>query len=523
MHVSFSQSEESSQPEGQIISSVSSQPMAESPAASTSEPVDKPRSNCAIVGVYDHPQAAKLVYSSLYALQHRGQESSGIVTSDGHNLHRHVGMGLVTNVFSEATIFDKLPGRLAIGHNRYSTTGSTVLHNAQPFVVSAKHGLMAVSHNGNFINSRHLRKKLEDEGSIFQTTSDTEVILHLMAKSTAADIVGRIKDTFRQLQGAYSLVIMTRNKLIALRDPRGWRPLNLGKKNGTWLIASETCAFDLLEGEYVREIEPGEIVVIDQDGVRSDFLDEKAERAACIFEFVYFSRPDSKIFDENVDRARRRLGKNLANEHPAQADMVIAVPDSSNTAGLGYARISGIKFEIGLIRNHYIGRTFIHPDQAGRDANVRIKFNPVKGVLEGRRLVLVEDSIVRGTTLKHLVRMLRKAGAKEVHVRVSSPPIVAPCYYGMDFPTKTELIANNKSIAEIKDYLEVDSLEYLSLEGLLKSVPHEKGGYCTACFTGRYPLPPEETMHKLERGSRNGQADGATVLAKAEQKAPAIA
>ncbi|MCG3119954.1 MAG: Amidophosphoribosyltransferase [bacterium] len=504
MHASLSQSEESSPPEGAIISSVSSPPTAALLAASTSEPVDKPRSNCAIVGVYAHPQAAQLVYSSLYALQHRGQESSGIVTSDGRNLHRHVGMGLVTNVFSDATIFDRLPGRLAIGHNRYSTTGSTVLHNAQPFVVSTKHGLMAVSHNGNFINSRRLRKKLEDEGSIFQTTSDTEVILHLMAKSPAADIVGRIKDAFRQLQGAYSLVIMTRNKLIALRDPRGWRPLNIGKKNDAWLIASETCAFDLLEAEYVREVEAGEIVVIDQNGMRSDFLDEQAERAACIFEFVYFSRPDSKIFDENVDRARRRLGKNLANEHPAQADMVISVPDSSNTAGLGYARISGIKFEIGLIRNHYIGRTFIHPDQAGRDANVRIKFNPVKGVLEGRRLVLVEDSIVRGTTLKHLVRMLRKAGAKEVHVRVSSPPIVAPCYYGMDFPTKDELIANNKSIAEIKAYLEVDSLEYLSLEGLLKSVPHEKGGYCTACFTGRYPLPPDEVMHKLEPGSKNG-------------------
>jgi amidophosphoribosyltransferase len=468
--------------------------------------------------VYAHAQAARLVYSSLYALQHRGQESSGIVTSDGHSLFRHVGMGLVTNVFADAAIFGKLPGSMAIGHNRYSTAGSTVLHNAQPFVVSAKHGLVAVSHNGNFINSRALRKKLEDEGSIFQTTSDTEVILHLMAKSSATDIIGRLKDTFRQLKGAYSLVLMTRNKLIAVRDPRGWRPLNLGKKDQTWLIASETCAFDLLEAEYVREVEPGEIVMIDHEGLRTDSLGERAERAACIFEFVYFSRPDSKIFDENVDRARRRLGKNLANEHPAEAEMVIAVPDSSNTAALGYARNSGLKFEIGLIRNHYIGRTFIHPDQAGRDANVRIKFNPVKGVLEGRRVVLVEDSIVRGTTLKHLVRMLRKAGAKEVHVRVSSPPITSPCYYGMDFPTKDELIANNKSIEEIKNYLDVDSLEYLSVEGLLKSVPHEKGGYCTACFTGRYPLPPEDAMYKLEPGSKNGQAGGAAVSAKAEPK-----
>ncbi len=469
---------------------------ADSSALGSQEILDKPRSNCAIVGVYAHPQAAKLVYSSLYALQHRGQESSGIVSSDGRNLHRHVGMGLVTNVFSDAAIFERLPGALAIGHNRYSTTGSTVLHNAQPFVVSAKHGLIAVSHNGNFINSRTLRKKLENEGSIFQTTSDTEVILHLMAKSPAADIVGRIKDAFSQLQGAYSLVMLTRSKLIALRDPRGWRPLNLGRKGDTWLIASETCAFDLLDAQYVREVEPGEIIVIDQNGLHSNFLAEKAERAACIFEFVYFSRPDSKIFDENVDRARRRLGKNLANENPAEADIVISVPDSSNTAALGYARNSGIKFEIGLIRNHYIGRTFIHPDQTGRDFNVRIKFNPVKGVLNDRRVVLVEDSIVRGTTLRHLVRLLRKAGAKEVHVRVSSPPIISPCYYGMDFPTKRELIAANMSIEEIKNYIEADSLEYLSIDGLLKSVPHEKGGYCTACFTGKYPIPPEEVMLK---------------------------
>lgn len=498
-------SDESLRSEDHAIISNSFSHTADSAALASQEILDKPRSNCAIVGVYAHPQAAKLVYSSLYALQHRGQESSGIVSSDGQNLYRHVGMGLVTNVFPDATIFDKLPGMLAIGHNRYSTTGSTVLNNAQPFVVSAKHGLIAVSHNGNFVNSRTLRKKLEDEGSIFQTTSDTEVILHLLAKSPAADIVGRIKDAFRQLKGAYSLVMLTRSKLIAVRDPRGWRPLNLGRKDDTWIIASETCAFDLLDAQYEREVEPGEIIVIDQHGLHSEFLEEKAERAACIFEFVYFSRPDSKIFDENVDRARRRLGKNLANEYPTEADMVISVPDSSNTAALGYARNSGIKFEIGLIRNHYIGRTFIHPDQSGRDSNVRIKFNPVKGVLDGRRVVLVEDSIVRGTTLKHLVRMLRKAGAKEVHVRVSSPPIISPCYYGMDFPTKRELIAANMSVEEIKNYIEADSLEYLSIDGLLKSVPHEKGGYCTACFTGRYPIPPEEVMHKHAHDSNNGR------------------
>jgi len=471
---------------------------------------DKPRSNCAIVGVHGNREAAKLVYLSLYALQHRGQESSGIVASDGETLRRHVGMGLVTNVFADSQIFERMPGKLAIGHNRYSTTGSTLLQNAQPFIVHFKHGTMAVSHNGNFTNAGVLRRELEEQGSIFQTTSDTELILHLMAKSNAQDIVGRIKDTFQQLQGAYSLVMLTRQKLIAVRDPRGWRPLNLGRKRQTWLVASETCAFDLLDAKYLREVEPGEIVVLDQHGLRSDFLAEKAPRAACIFEFVYFSRPDSKIFDENVDRARRRLGKNLADEKPAQADMVISVPDSSNTAALGFARNSGIKFEIGLIRNHYIGRTFIHPEQGVRDFNVRIKFNPVKGVLQGRRVVIVEDSVVRGTTLKNLVRLVRKAGAKEVHVRISSPSIISPCYYGMDFPTKKELIAANHTIAEIKDYLAADSLEYLSLAGLLKSVPDEKGGYCTACFTGQYPLLPEDLMDKFSYERANGHARAQT-------------
>jgi amidophosphoribosyltransferase len=521
MSTSLSQPNEPLRPQELANSPTSLQPSTESSGLSSPVPLDKPRSNCAIVGVYAHPEAAKLVYLSLYALQHRGQESSGIVSSDSQNLYRHVGMGLVTNVFSDVAIFQQLPGTLAIGHNRYSTTGSTVLHNAQPFVVSAKHGPMAVSHNGNFVNARTLRKKLEDEGSIFQTTSDTEVILHLMAKSPAHDIVGRLKDTFRQLKGAYSLVIMTRSKLIAVRDPRGWRPLNLGRKGETWLVASETCAFDLLDATYVREIEAGEIIAIDHNGLHSDFLDEKAERAACIFEFVYFSRPDSKIFDENVDRARRRLGKNLANEHPADADIVIAVPDSSNTAALGYARNSGMKYEIGLIRNHYIGRTFIHPEPTVRDFNVRIKFNPVKGVLDGRRVVVVEDSIVRGTTLRNLVRMLRKAGAKEVHVRVSSPPIISPCYYGMDFPTKNELIAAHQSIEAIKKFLEVDSLEYLSIDGLLKSVPQEKGGYCTACFTGQYPIPPEEVMRKYAHDSDNGKLAEATTLVVNEQEAQA--
>lgn len=466
---------------------------------------DKPRSNCGIVGVYGHPEAARIAYLSLYALQHRGQESSGIVSSDGLHVYRHVGMGLAADVFSREETLRQLQGRIAIGHNRYSTTGSTYLMNSQPFLVNFKDGPLAISHNGNFVNSRSIRSALEEEGSIFQTTTDTEVALHLMARSRATDLVGKIKDAFRRIRGAYSIVLLTRDKLVALRDPRGWRPLCLGQRDGMWVVASETCAFDLVEAEYLREIKPGEIVVIDEQGLHSERLPETAPRCACIFEYVYFARPDSRIFGEKVDKARRKLGKNLAEEAPAEADIVIAVPDSSNTAALGYSRRSGIKFEIGLIRNHYIGRTFIHPDQSLRDFNVRVKFNPVQGVLEGRRVVVVEDSIVRGTTLRQLTRMLRKAGAKEVHVRVSSPPIVAPCHYGMDFPTKSELIAARKSVEEIRGYLGVDSLVYLSMEGLLGAVPNDNGGYCTACFDGNYPIPPEDVgkfQHETEEPVR---------------------
>jgi amidophosphoribosyltransferase len=453
--------------------------------------IDKPRSNCGIVGVFGHPEAARIAYLSLYALQHRGQESSGIVSSDGQRVYRHVGMGLVADVFAREETLRGLKGHIAIGHNRYSTTGSTFLMNSQPFLVNFKEGPMAISHNGNFVNSGSIRRALEQEGSIFQTTTDTEVALHLMAKSRADDLVGKIRDAFSRIQGAYSIVLLSRDKLVALRDPRGWRPLCLGKRDNMWVVASETCALDLVGADYQRDIEPGEILLIDEQGTHSEHLPERAPRCACIFEYVYFARPDSRIFGENVDKARRKLGKNLAQEAPADADIVISVPDSSNTAAIGYSRRSGIKFEIGLIRNHYIGRTFIHPDQTVRDFNVKVKFNPVCGVLEGRRVVVVEDSIVRGTTLRQLTRMLRKAGAKEVHVRVSSPPIVAPCHYGMDFPTKKELIAAQKKVEEIKEYLGVDSLEYLSMEGLLGAVPQEDGGYCTACFDGKYPIPPE--------------------------------
>jgi len=464
----------------------------------TNKEFDKPKSNCGIVGVYGHDDASIFTYQALYALQHRGQESSGIVSTDGHDVFRHVGLGLVTNVFSEISTITSLKGRIAIGHNRYSTTGSNMLHNAQPFLVNFMDGPLAISHNGNFINSRSVRSRLVEEGAIFQTTSDTEVILHLMARARQEALVNRIQDAFEVLHGAYSIVLLTKDKVIGIRDPRGWRPLCLGEKEGAWFIASESCALDLIGANYVREVEPGEIVTIGEYGPETAWLKEKAERRACIFEHVYFSRPDSKIFNENVDRARRKLGKNLAHEHPAEADIVISVPDSSNTAALGYSSRSGIKFEIGLIRNHYVGRTFIHPEQSSRDFNVRVKFNPVEGVLKGKRVVVVEDSIVRGTTLKHLTKMLRKAGAKEVHVRVSSPPIISPCYYGMDFPTKQELIAATKSVEEIRAYLGVDSLGYLSLKGMVDAVSKESCGFCTACFTGDYPLLPEQDFRKLQ-------------------------
>lgn len=465
---------------------------------------DKPQCNCGVMGVYGHPDAALFAYQGLFALQHRGQESSGVVSSDGKDLFRHVAMGLVNDAFADKSILEGLKGHLAVGHNRYSTTGSTMLHNAQPLMANFKEGPLAISHNGNFVNCRAVRSRLVAEGAIFQTTTDTEVVLHLMARSTKDTLVEKICEAFADLQGAYSMALLSRDSLIGIRDPRGWRPLCLGKKGEAYFIASESCALDLIGADYIREIEPGEILVIDNSGVNSHWLAEKAERRACIFEYVYFSRPDSKIFDENVDKARRKLGKNLALEHPADADIVISVPDSSNTAALGYASRSGIKFEIGLIRNHYVGRTFMHPEQKTRDFKVRVKFNPVEGVLKGKRVVIVDDSIVRGTTLKQLAKMVRRAGAKEVHVRVSSPPIISPCFYGMDFPTKSELAASSKSVEEVREFLGVDSLGYLSLEGMVGAVSNGKNGFCTACFTGEYPLLPEDGTSKLQYENTTG-------------------
>lgn len=458
---------------------------------------DKPRENCGIVGIYGDPEASQLAYLSLHALQHRGQEGSGIVTTNGENVFRHVGLGLVSDVYANKDRFARLVGHIAIGHNRYSTTGSSVLLNTQPILVNSKSGPLALAHNGNLVNYLELREQLEKDGSIFQTTNDSEVILHLAARSKKKTIEEQLLEALRVVRGAYSLVFLTKEKLMVARDPYGVRPLALGKRGNTIVVTSETCAMDLIGAEYIRDVRPGELLSFDQNGEHSWQITKPTRSAHCIFEFVYFSRPDSQIFGEYVDKARRKMGKKLALEHPADADIVISVPDSSNTAGIGYSRRTDMNFEIGLIRNHYIGRTFIQPTQKSRDFNVRVKFNPVGGILQGRRVVVVEDSIVRGTTLRHLTQMLRNGGAKEVHIRVSSPPIRYPCYYGMDFPSQKELIANEMKIDEIRDYLGVDSLGYLSLEGMLSAVPNGDRGYCTACFSGKYPIPIDEKMEKL--------------------------
>jgi amidophosphoribosyltransferase len=460
--------------------------------------LDKPESNCGTVAVYDHPEAAYLAYLALYALQHRGQESAGIVSSDGNKVYHHIGRGVVADAFSDQEKFENLKGHIAIGHNRYSTTGSTAISNAQPLIVKMRGGTLAVSHNGNFTNSGMVRRQLVEAGAIFQTSTDTEVLVHLIAKSQQKEMPDRITEALQRIRGAFSMTMMMKDKVYALRDPDGVRPLCIGKKDGAYFVVSETCALDLIRADYVRDVKPGELVEISNKGIVSHQFAEPTSGHKCIFEFVYFSRPDSKIFNENVDKVRRKMGKNLALESPADADIVISVPDSSNTAAVGYSRRSDLKFELGLIRNHYIGRTFISPQQRMRDFAVRVKFNTVKGILDGRRVVVVEDSIVRGTTLKQLVKLIRQAGATEVHVRVSSPPITSPCYYGMDFPSKSELIANKKTVKQIGEFLGCDSIAYLSKEKLLESVSHDNGGYCTACFTGEYPIEIEEKIGKFQ-------------------------
>jgi amidophosphoribosyltransferase len=452
---------------------------------------DHPRDHCGIMGIFGHPNAAELTYLGLYALQHRGQESAGIVSTDGSALYDVRGMGLVADVFNDHSRFHELTGNRAIGHVRYSTAGASTLANVQPLIVRTKDGPLAIGHNGNLVNSRALRSKLEHDGAIFQTDSDTELIVHLISRSHEPTLSGRVAEALKQIQGAFSLVFLSKDEMIVARDPHGFRPLCLGGKGDAIVTASETCALDLIDAEYVREVEPGEILSISAHGIESTTF-APASLHMCVFELIYFARPDSRIFGGSVDRSRRKLGKILAEEAPADADIVISVPDSSNTSALGYARQSGIKYELGLIRNHYIGRTFINPSQFMRSFNARVKYNPVEGVLKGKRVVIVEDSIVRGTTLKKLAGLIRKAGAKEVHIRVASPPIQYPCFYGMDFPTRKELIAAWNTPEQIRDFLGVDSLKYISVEGMLAATHDDPGRYCTACFTGRYPVPLSE-------------------------------
>lgn len=445
------------------------------------------KEECAVFGIYGSEQAALMTYLGLYSLQHRGQESSGIITSDGGRLYEHKAMGLVSKVFSKDTL-DQLTGHMAIGHNRYSTTGMSHAVNIQPFLVDCKIGKIAVAHNGNIVNAVELRNEMEEEGSIFRSTMDSEVLLHLIARSKAGTVEEMVIEALRKVRGAFSLVFMLKDRLLVARDPHSFRPLCLGRDGDIWTVASESCAFDLIGAEYLREIEPGELLVIDGGEPRSMRFAEPAKHLSrCIFEFIYFSRPDSRVFGENVDKIRRKLGRRLAEDAPATADIVISVPDSSNTIALGYSEGSGLPFELGLIRNHYVGRTFIQPRQDERDWDVRIKFNPVRGVLEGRSIVVVDDSIVRGSTMRKLVSMIRSAGAAQVHLRIGSPAITHSCYYGIDTPTRGELIASSHTVDEIREYLGVDSLHYLSREGLLACVDDPEN-YCTACFCGDYPV-----------------------------------
>jgi len=455
-----------------------------------------PREFCGLFGVYGHRQASWLTYLGLYAQQHRGQEACGICVNDAGRLSVYKHMGLVSDVFS-SDVLSRLKGKAAIGHVRYSTTGSSVLKNAQPLLVDYAKGSLCIAHNGNLINSLHLRQELERAGSIFQTTTDSEIIIHLMAKAKSPELLESLVHALEKVKGAYALVMMDKQRLVGIRDPYGFKPLVLGKLGNAWCLASETCAFDLIGAQTIREVEPGEIVIIDANGVKSHKpprLQAKDRHAFCAFEHVYFARPDSVIFGQTVHMVRRRLGAQLAREHPVKADMVVPVPDSGYSAALGYSQESGIPLEMGIIRNHYVGRTFIQPAQDSRDLGVRVKFNILKDVLKGKSIIIVDDSIVRGTTSKIRVRNLRKSGVKEVHLRISCPPHRHPCFYGIDFHDPRELIANRySSIEEVRKYLEVDSLGYLSLEGMLGCMKYSDKNYCAACWSGNYPIQPRDT------------------------------
>jgi amidophosphoribosyltransferase len=463
------------------------------------EHFDKLREECGVMAIYNHHDAARLTYWGLYSLQHRGQESAGIASADGQQVNDIKGMGLVSEIFTD-DVLQKLPGHMAIGHTRYSTTGDSALLNAQPISVESTRGLIAIAHNGNLVNLGNSRERLERDGAVFQTTSDSEIIIQLIAHSTRSTLIDCIADSLSQVEGAFSIVMMTRNRIFAARDPHGFRPLSMGRIAGvdgapdTFVFASETCAFDLLHAKYERDVKPGELVMVSEDGVTSVFFDTHTRQASCIFEHVYFARPDSRIYGRWVQKSREEMGRQLARESHVDADLVVPVPDSGVTAALGYAAESGIPFNFGLIRNHYVGRTFIQPEQRVRDFGVRMKLNPMRSLLEGKRVILIDDSIIRGTTSRKIVRMVRAAGATEVHMRISCPPTVSPCFYGVDTPSKKDLIAANQSIEEICKFIEADSLAYLSLVGLTHACTTGEplqglapGDFCTACYTGDYP------------------------------------
>jgi len=459
------------------------------------------KDHCGIFGIYNHPHAARITQLGLFALQHRGEEAAGICTSDSSDLYLVKKMGHVGEVFDESS-FAQLPGKNAIGHVRYSTTGSSTLLNAQPCKVDYSRGQIAIAHNGNLVNAQILRAELEAYGSIFGSTIDSEVFVHMIAKPSYRSHEEGVIGATKRAKGAFSLVLLTEDHLFGVRDPQGFRPLCLGKLGQSYVLASETCAFDLIEAEFVREIEPGEVVVIDEKGIRSHFpfKDENIPKAQCIFEHVYFARPDSTIFHDSVGLVREKLGRQLAKEHPVDADIVIPVPDSGSFAAMGYSRESGIPLSHGFVRNHYIGRTFISPSETGRLLKVKIKLNPIRQIVEGKRVIVVDDSIVRGNTAKSRVKLLRGAGAKEVHMRISGPPHISPCFYGIDFPSKKELLAANNSMEDIKKFLNVDTLGYLSLDGMLGATSQNPKDFCSACYTGKYPtkIYDADDKYKLE-------------------------
>ena len=478
-----------------------------------------PKHYCGVFGIFGHANAAELTYYGLYALQHRGQESAGIVAYDGKQFRIHKGMGLVPQIF-DSDVLHGLVGNVAVGHTRYSTTGSSHLRNAQPLTVDCGRGQIAIAHNGNLTNASFLRDELEAKGSIFQTTVDSEIILHLLAQPTDNGDESSLARAMRRIEGAYSLVIMTENELIGVRDPHGFRPLSLGKLGDAWVLASETCAFDLIQAKFVRDIEPGEMVIINKDGVRSiQAFPEQKRRAFCIFESVYFARPDSSIGGHNVYKVRVEMGRQLALEYPIPADIVVPVPDSGNCAALGYSQQSGIPFEMAFVRNHYVGRSFLQPSQLIRDFNVRVKLNLVTDLVKGKRVIIVDDSIVRGTTCKTRVNNLKEAGAKEVHVLVSCPPHMNPCVYGIDFPDRNKLMAANYSIDEIRRYLNADTLGYLSQDGLVKATGSPKSSFCMACYDGDYPVPYDPSVDKdiMERRRARVESLGETLARQGRQ------